>query len=342
MLRPGAHLFMAPGRPASPILLLLTLCIGACATASASRTATPHPFPVPHPHVGSGYTPHRIYDVAAAQFIDLEAFAARAAGADVVVFGERHGHRPTHRMQLALLETLTRRGGATLSLEMLERDVAPALTAYVQGTIDFHTFARRARPWPNHATDYHPLVEHARVHAWRVVAANVPRSIATDVAREGLGALEALPASASAYFADDIVCPDDAYRGRFLEEMTQPADAPAHGHAHARLDDAALQRYYEAQCLRDETMAESIAQALDAGTGAPVVHMTGGFHVDYGDGIPARLRRRLPEVTLITISSVPVPSLDEIDVDDHVDRADYLLFTLQAARPRADPAESGR
>jgi uncharacterized iron-regulated protein len=311
--------------------LLCLIVLGGCAThaaAPADAATARARLTVPHPPIGSGYTPHRIYDVAAGAFIDFETLAARAATTDVVFFGERHGHRPTHRLQHALLETLTRRTPVTLSLEMFDRDVADLVGRYAAGDATYEALATGARPWPGYATDYHPLVEHARNHRWSVIAANMPRDIAMLIAQQGLAALEELPPEQRRHVAAELDCPEDDYRTRFIEEMTRQASADAHAHVH--LGDAALQRYYEAQCIRDETMAESIARALAGGAATPIVHMTGAFHTDFGDGLPVRLRRRVPAVSMFTLSSIAVPDLDAIDTAAHAGRADYLLFTLEA------------
>jgi uncharacterized iron-regulated protein len=314
--------------------------LAACASAPAQSAGTPRG-PAPLPQVparapdaahGSGYTPHRVYDVAAGRFIDFEALAARAAGADVVFFGERHGHAPTHRMQHALLEALSRRAGATLSLEMFERDVEPWLSGYVAGTVDHELMLAHARPWPRYFPDYHPLIEEARARGWRVVAANVPRALANRVAQEGLEVLETLDAAERGHAAAAIECPDDEYRARFIQEMTRHPSADT---TSPEAEALRLQRYYEAQCVKDETMAESIAEALAGGATRPIVHVTGAFHTDHGDGIPARVLRRRPGAVLLTLTSVPVADLAAPDPAPHLERADFLLFTLQA--PPAQP-----
>ena len=59
-----------------------------------------------------------------------------------------------------------------------------------------------------------------------------------------------------------------------------------------------LERYYFAQCLKDETMAESIASAYAVGAAGGksplVVHFNGAFHSDFGQGTAERAKRRLP------------------------------------------------
>lgn len=302
------------------------MLVVACASGGGVPVQTPPAVAPAVPIALSGYLPHRVYDVEAAAFIDFETLSMRAAASDVVFFGERHGHAPGHRLQHALLEGLFRRGGATLSLEMFERDVAPVVGAYASRAIDGGTLVARARPWPRYETDYRPQVDFARHVGWRVVAANVPRALAALVAQEGLGALAGLDAAERIHAAADIQCPDDAYRARFIAEMRRH---PVGAEGSAEAESVREQRYYESQCVKDETMAESIAAVLTTGARRPVVHLTGAFHTDHGDGIPVRLLRRLPAAATISITLVPVANLDEADPAPHLERADFLLFTLE-------------
>jgi uncharacterized iron-regulated protein len=323
-------------RPVVLAPLLAGVLLGACASGASRPAAAPAPVqPAMHAAAaGSGHIPHRIYDVAAGAFIDLEALASRAAATDVVFFGELHGHRPGHRLQHALLEAVGRRTAVTLSLEMFERDVAPLVAGYAAGAVGHAEFLARSRPWPRYFPDYHPLVEEARTRGWPVVAANVPRALANRVAQEGLGVLESLPAAERAHAAAELQCPDDGYRARFIQEMTRHPSA--HGDADEAAEALRQQRYYESQCLKDETMAEAITAALAAGKPRPVVHVTGSFHTDQGDGIPVRVRRR-SDASMISITVVPVPGLDDIDATPHLARADYLLFTIRPPPP--DPPQ---
>jgi uncharacterized iron-regulated protein len=297
-------------------LLVCVLLAGAAAWPPAPLAGQP-----------SGYVPHRVYDTRSGTFADLEAVAAEASRADVVYFGEQHGHEPGHRLQHALLESMTRRSGVILSLEMFERDVTGRLAAYLSGGIDEEALLAGARPWPRYATDYRPVVEHARRLGWPVLAANVPRAIASAVARSGLAALDSLTTAERAWVAASIDCPDDAYRARFITEMQRHPMGPPLPPAE---EQARLQRYYLSQCVKDETMAETIAGVLASAAGRPVVHLSGAFHSDHGDGIPARLARRVPGVRQLLLTVVPVPDLDAVEPGPQRARADYLIFTLAA------------
>jgi uncharacterized iron-regulated protein len=126
-----------------------------------------------------------------------EQMAAEAASSDVIFFGEQHDDGNAHRLERSLLEAVSRRrSDVIVSLEMFERDVQGLLDDYLAGKIDEPTFLKTARPWPNYNADYRPLVEFAKAKGWRVIAANVPRPIASAVSKQGLAAaIGALPDS---------------------------------------------------------------------------------------------------------------------------------------------------
>jgi uncharacterized iron-regulated protein len=291
---------------------------------SESQAPTAAPMPA-----ASSYVPQRVYDTRGAAFTDFETMLADLARADVILVGEQHDDPNTHRLEAALLEGLFRRRvPVTLSLEMFERDVQPALDAYLAGTVPEEEFLKGARPWPRYATDYRALVEIARGHGWPVVAANVPRRIAADVAKSGRTAVDGLMSADRPFAARDLQCPRGPYFDRFAEQM---GSHQARGGT-ASTDDAATERYYLAQCVKDETMAESIAAAVAKQTGRPgaVVHVTGAFHSDFGTGTAERVRRRLEGRRVAVLSIMPVENLDAVAPgDSDRTRADYLVYTIK-------------
>ena len=260
---------------------------------------------------------------------------ARLAAADVIIFGEQHDDRETHRAQLELLEALGRSGRPiVLSLEMFERDVQSALDDYLAGRMSEADFLARSRPWGNYAADYRPLVELARERGWRVIAANVPRPIASAVGRRGLAALDTLPPAERAHAAGDIACPEDDYRTRFLEQMR--SHSPGSGGSPSpgdTLPSAMAERFYLAQCLKDETMAESIVEAMREGPrDAIVYHVTGAFHSDYHEGIVPRVRRRTPAADVVVVVGVPIADPRTASIAPHTGRADFVIFTRRQSR----------
>lgn len=305
----AAHLWQAPGAtpPVSPPLAAAT---PACAGA---------------------YVPQRVYDTRRRAFTDFESMLADLARADVVLVGEQHDDPNTHRLEVAILEGLHRRNvRLTLSLEVFERDTQTLLDAYLAGTADEKAFLEGSRPWTRYTTDYRPLVELAKAHGWPVVASNVPRGVASAVAKNGKTALEELPESDRRFLARDLHCPHDRYYERFTKQMSSH---PVEGQAGEPAADS-IERYYWSQCVKDETMAESITAAFEqAGRPGTIVHYTGSFHSDFGLGTTDRVRRRLPGRRIAVVSVLPVPDLDVLSPDgEDLQRADYLLYTVGASR----------
>ena len=286
----------------------------------------------------SGYVPQRVYDTREKRFTDFEAMSADLARADVVLVGEQHDDPNTHRLERAILEGLARRHvPVTLSLEMFERDVQDSVDTYVSGTGGEEDFLKGSRPWPRYATDYRPLVEFARARKWPVVAANVPRRIASDIAKTGRPGVDALSAADRRLAAADLLCPHDDYFARFAEQMgghpagSGPGPAPGSPSGSAAAD-TTTERYYWAQCVKDETMAESIANAFGKLEGRPglVAHFTGAFHSEYGEGTGERVRRRLGGRRVIAVSILPVENFDDVAPGaDDLKRAEYLVFTIK-------------
>jgi uncharacterized iron-regulated protein len=274
----------------------------------------------------STWTPHRVYDAHHKRFSDFESLAAAVATSDIAFLGEQHDDAGTHRMELALLEAVARRNRPViLSLEMFERDVQPALDAYLDGTMSEAAFLRVSRPWPNYASDYRPLVEFARAHGWRVVAADIPRRMASSVVAGGLAAITGLTDSTRHWAAADFQCdPAGDYFKRFVVAMGS--------HPMGNGPILPMDNMYRAQCVKDETMAESIASASRDGHGALVIQYNGDFHSDFGEGTVARTRRRLPHARILVISAVPVPSLDTVNPKPSRKQADWIVFTLMAQR----------
>jgi uncharacterized iron-regulated protein len=305
----------------------LALCV--LATPAAAQNS---PAPQLPSSLTPGYVPHRVYDSRKKQFIDFETLAARLAAADLVFVGEEHNDPATHRMELAILEGVARRhDSVTLALEMFERDVQPLLDRYLAGSATEEELLKDGRPWKNYAEDYRPLVELARSRGWPVLASNTPRPLASLVARAGLSGLDTVAATSRAHVAQELRCPeDDDYYERFAGVM---GDMTAHGPAGASAADlkSRLVRMYQAQCVKDETMGESVAQAWRPGR--LVVHYNGSFHSDFRLGTAERALRRAGGASMLVVTAVPVADLDRLDPGkEDRKRADYLLYVLAPAK----------
>lgn len=293
-------------------LLGVALFTTACASGGARVSASP-----------SSPAALRIYHVKSKQFVPFNQFATDIATYDIVFFGEQHDDPATHAAEHAVLAALgDKRPHVVLSLEMFERDVQPLLDQYLAGTISEANFLAGSRPWDRYATDYRPMVELARVRGWPVVASNVPRRLASAVGRAGLALLDTINRGDRRYMAAEHSCPKDQYYTNFVAAMG------GHGPGGASSSSSMADRFYEAQCAKDEAMAEALVAAWRAApAGSIALHVDGAFHSDYGLGTAERARRRAPNAKTVVLTAVPTKDLARPDVAAHADKAEYLLFT---------------
>ena len=298
-------------------LATLALLVGACA---------PQPIVVTGPISVPGV---RVVDVASKQDVEFDALVKRLSETDVVFFGENHDDPETHRAEFGLLDAIGRTGRPViLSLEMFERDAQPLLNEYLAGRISEADFLAKSRPWDRYVTDYRPMVELAKAKGWPVIASNVPRPMASAVGRKALAALDTLTPLERTWAARDIKCPQDAYRSRFMETMRGHGSGGAAPQPGDTLSTAVANRFYLAQCIKDETMAESIVESRNGRPpDAIVVHYDGAFHSDYRQGTVDRVKRRAPMLRLMVLTAVPVLDPSTATLADHAGRADYIVFT---------------
>lgn len=262
---------------------------------------------------------------------------------DVVLVGEYHDDLATHRQEFELVETLATTNQRTLqrlhssepmflAMEMFERDVQQDLDWIHNGG----DHLKRTRPWSNYETDYRPIL--IGINGMQVYASNAPTAISRRVAKVGLDAvLPTLTPEERSWIAETTTAPRDEYWQRFLAAMGGGASAEAHS---SGMSEETLYRYYQAQCLKDDTMAETIARLRQRDSQRQVVHLSGSFHIDYHLGIVPRLKQRRPQDKIVTVAIRPVADFEEQTLKAALDAepgvADYVVFVLKEERTTPD------
>lgn len=252
--------------------------------------------------------------------VGFPAMAEDCAAHDVVFFGELHDNDRCHEQQLELLKSLfAKRPDVILSMEMFDRDVQGEVDAFLAGTLSEAEFRKRARA-PKNWHHYRGIVQFAKKHDLQVIAANAPRALVRKVSKgEGLDSVRGEP-----NVAREILAPHDAYYESFVAAMS----------GHPGSSEEKIGHYYDAQCVRDETMAESIAMALAAarvaGRDPLVFHLCGKMHSDDQLGTVQRLLRRMPDVAVRVISTSPVAWFQ-------TGSGDFRLFAPQMIKIRPAP-----
>lgn len=154
--------------------------------------------------------------------------------ADVVIIGEQHDDAIGHAVQRAVMDDAGARceppGGCALSMEMLERDDQDLADDYLDGLIDAKTFAKQtfSESWAGEGSWekwYQPIIDAAKDHGGRVIAANAPRRYVRLARTEGYERLKEIPQPRRSLFDLPVKADDAAYRQRFYEFMSEGADA---------------------------------------------------------------------------------------------------------------------
>ena len=254
---------------------------------------------------------------AAGQPADYDQMLAELAQADVVLFGEQHNDALTHWLELQVakdLLKLKKPNQLVIGMEMFERDVQPLVAQYAAGTLADTAFERQARPWPNYATDYRPLLQFARENHIPVIGTNAPRPFAQAVARGSLKALDKLPVADRALLAPLPLKVDYDLPGYKNMAAMFGGDSKAHG--------GGAQNIIQAQALKDATMAHFIATSRQPGQ--TLLHFNGSYHSDHHDGIVAWLRQYASKLRVRTLSVVTQEQLQQLE-KEQVNVADFVV-----------------
>ncbi len=279
---------------------------------------------------------YKIIDTRKKEEINLSQLTLRLSKADVIFFGEHHDDSFHHEMEYKILEQIDQRGGKlAVSFEMFERDTQEILNQYLEGKIDEVTFLKKTRPWGNYETDYRPLLEYAKNHHLPVIASNVPRRYASLVNKGGLKELDSLSVIERGFIAKKIKAPSGEYRDMFYAVMSGNMGDMVHGNP---MQNNMFESLYIAQCVKDETMAESITHFLKKNRHYKVIHFNGDFHSQYRLGtverIPWWYKKRV-------ITPIVIESGKELEYSkDDLKKGDFLIIHYKREIVEEKPIDS--
>ncbi len=255
---------------------------------------------------------------------------ADLASADVVYLGETHSLDRHHALQTELLRDLASgERGVVVGMEQLLRSHQPEVDRYIAGETSFRGLADAidwGATWGNYP-DYRGILSVARATRSPLVGLNVSRDVLMALVRDGVNGLS------------------PELRAELPEQLD--LEDPVHDYAlslamptHGGMPEEMLRAMRQAQMARDECMAEALCRFLrsDAGRGRIAVVICGNWHAAFGVGMPARVRRRMPEVrdriVLMSDSGDLVLSPEEAAMAEHVEVTHEDLRAIGA--PMAD------
>ncbi|MCM0592577.1 MAG: ChaN family lipoprotein [Gloeotrichia echinulata IR180] len=242
------------------------------------------------------------------------------AKANVVYLGETHDSLEDHQNQLKIIQQLYQGNSKiVIALEMFQRPYQGVINQYLAGKITEEELIEQseyAKRWGFPWEYYAPILRFAQEKQLAVLALNTPSEITRQVARKGLNSLTASQREQIPPISE-IRTDNQQYRQLVLAAF-QNHQAAGHGNS------ANASRFFEAQVLWDETMADSIAKFIRANPDYQVVVLAGQGHIIYGYGIPSRVARRLQDKKLIQRSVLLSPPTDiSAKVDQAI--ADFIF-----------------
>jgi len=188
-----------------------------------------------------------------------------------------------------------------IGMEQFYRQHQHHLDEFVNGRISLDRLSTLTK-WDNsfgyELALYTPLLSYARQHRIRIVGLNMPRQLASATAVYGLDEL------INTHGFRDVIPRDvDTANRNHYKRFASNIAALKHGGA----GDAMMWKMYEAMCLWEEYMAESVAMVMVKNEqkvveedvmkteGNVMVVLAGAGHVEGRDGLPERIVKRVRE-----------------------------------------------
>jgi uncharacterized iron-regulated protein len=217
--------------------------------------------------------------------------------ARVVYLGETHDSELDHQNQLKIIQELYQGNPKiAIAMEMFQRPYQDVVNQYLAGKITEKELIAKSEyeqrwgfPWEYYA----PILRWAKSKNLPILALNTPSEVTRKVARQGL--LSLTPAEKKLIPPlSEIRTDNQEYRQLALAAF-EKHQAAGHGNSQS------AERFFTAQILWDETMADAIASFIQAPIETPipgkrdyqVVVLAGQGHIIYGYGIPSRVERRI-------------------------------------------------
>lgn len=235
----------------------------------------------------------------------------------IVVIGENHGFKEHQRQQVAIMQQLRDQGlKVSVGMEFFTYTQQPLVNQYRAGTLAESDFLK-AIAWGSPSYDLYrdQAIFPNLTEGAATIALNAPRSLTGKVAKQGLNSLTP---EESALMPPQFSLGRESYKKRFMAMMPHLPN-PEVG-----------ERYFAAQSIWDDTMAWQATNFIHANPEQVLVIVVGDFHVQYGGGLPDRIKARFPQAPVISFSQVNTLNLsdkeiaEQIQVIDSEARADFL------------------
>jgi len=260
------------------------------------------------------YPQDTIFDSKMAKQVSFETLMEKLNTVKVIYIGERHVDTNHHAVQLNVIKSLHETNpDLCVGMEMFDRTYQEVLNHWVDGELDESEFLKRTHWYANwrYPFDlYRDILLFIKENNISLIGLNIAFHIPPKIA---VGGLESLLDDDKKHLPQIINTEHELHR-QYVEKVFE-------GHRSRGRDN--FETFYEAQCVWEDTMAETIALSPCDG---PMVVLAGNGHIIYKFGIPDRVFRLKP-MPFITIFPAPAGSTAESGY------ADYIWVTPEIQNP---------
>lgn len=290
------------------LLLIFSVFMVFFTLSGCAETRSPAPMLATIPGVSGHFKIGEILDLKTGTALAFDDLIDQISSKDLIFIGEVHDNPEHHLIQLQILQALVACcGPISIAMEFFEKPQQPILDRYNRSEMDEKEFLKEV-DWGSDYYFYRPLIRMAKQNNGAVLAINAPRKVVRKVARQGL---ESLDDSERSKIAQEIDLSNEAHRNYVREAYER--------HTHGDLKE--FEYFYEAQCVWEDTMAESLAEYLRK-NGNKLVAFMGNGHIINKFGVPDRTIERDP-VSMVTIMPLPINK----DITIEKETADYVWLT---------------
>lgn len=303
------------------LLLALGILVPACAHLSEISEKKMPPSFVIIEGVPRPFLEGEIVRMSTGQVVTFEEMMEDVHKARIVYVGETHVNQAHHDIQLKILQALFQTNQSVrVGMEMFDRSYQPVLDQWIHGGFTEKAFLKKVKWEENWTFDfslYRKILYFIRDNNLKLFALNVPTEIVRNVATNGLASLTE---EERLQIAGDIDLADPEHRAFVLKRFDEHDTEDLHG----------FDNFYAAQCVWDDTMAESVAtMVISDKEGSSIVVFAGNGHIEKF-GIPKRVQKRV-DVSYVTVMPASVGSTLKQTA------ADYIWVTKAEKRPQHHP-----
>ena len=255
--------------------------------------------------------PSIIIDLLLGEPVPIETALDDMAGTRIVYVGEFHTIKRHHELEVDILRGLAQRNpNVSLAMEMFTSEQQPVIDRWLSSGEPVSVLVNNLGEdrWMN-LMDYAPVLVAARDLKIPVVGLNISSGIVRKVSR---GGLESLSQDEKALAPPDVE-PINPLYAKLLSLKLK---------VHRAFQDKSLKRIIFAQALRDSVMASNITRYLEGPNTKNrfLVVIAGSGHLNYGFGIPERVKSRIDvNSRIILLSESGELELSEAEKQQAVD-----------------------